>query len=233
MNAIVTGGTKGIGKAVIMELAANGYHVSFCSRNESEIQDLLNELEEKYPHLHFHGMKADMENMSDVSDFAEFASKSHGRIDVLVNNAGLYIPSGLLDEQGDIFERQMRVNVYAPHFLSKYFASRMKEQGSGYIFNICSVASINPVLSAGSYSISKAALLSLSKVLRQELMQSGVKVTAIIPGSTLTDSWSGTDIPAERFILADDIAQSISSCLNMSAGANVEEIVIRPLKGDI
>lgn len=233
MNAIVTGGTKGIGRAVIMQLAANGYHVSFCSRNESEIQNLLTELEEKYPQQHFHGMKADMENMSDVSDFAEFAAQAHGRIDVLVNNAGLYIPSGLMDEPGDILERQMKVNVYAPHFLCKYFASGMKEQGGGYIFNICSIASLNPVLSAASYSISKAALLSLSKVLRQELMQSGVKVTAIIPGSTLTDSWSGTDIPAERFILAEDIAQSISSCLKMSAGAAVEEIVIRPLKGDI
>lgn len=233
MNAIVTGGTKGIGRAVIMQLAANGYRVSFCSRNESEIQNLLSELEERYPQQHFHGMKADMENMLDVSDFAEFASQSHETIDVLVNNAGLYIPSGLLDEPGDILERQMRVNVYAPHFLSKYFASRMKKQGSGYIFNICSVASMSPVLSAASYSVSKAALLSLSKVLRQELMHSGVKVTAIIPGSTLTDSWSGTDIPEERFILADDIAQSILSCLKMSAGANVEEIIIRPLKGDI
>lgn len=233
MNAIVTGGTKGIGRAVIMQLAAKGYHVSFCSRNESEIQSLLNELEEKYPRQHFHGMKADMESTSDVSDFAEFAARSHDTIDVLVNNAGLYIPSGLFNEDLDILERQMKVNVYAPHYLSKFFASIMKNQGRGYIFNICSVAGLNPVLSAGSYSISKAALLSLSKVLRQELMQSGVKVTTIIPGSTLTDSWSGTDIPEERFILADDIAQSISTCLEMSAGANVEEIIIRPLNGDI
>lgn len=233
MNAIVSGGTKGIGKAAVMHLAANGYNVSFCSRNEEEIQNLLIELEESYPDLHFHGMKADMEKMEEVIDFAEFASKAHDTIDVLVNNAGLYIPSSLLSEDEGILERQMRVNVYAPHFLSKFFASRMMKQGKGYIFNICSVAGLNPVLSAGSYSISKAALHSLTKALRQELLNFGVKVTAIIPGSTLTDSWSGTDIPSERFILADDIALSIISCLQMSAGANVEEIIIRPLKGDI
>lgn len=233
MNAIVSGGTKGIGRAAVMHLAAIGYNVSFCSRKEGEIQELLLELEEKYPHLRFHGMKADMENMAEVRDFAEFAFKSQGTIDVLVNNAGLYLPSGLLNEGDDSLERQMKVNVYAPHFLSKFFASLMKKQGKGYIFNICSVASLNPVLSAGSYSISKAALLSLTKTLRQELMSSGIKVTAIIPGSTLTDSWTGTDIPSDRFILAEDIAMSIVSCLQMSAGANIEEIIIRPLKGDI
>jgi short-subunit dehydrogenase len=233
MNAIVSGGTKGIGRAAVMHLAAIGYNVSFCSRKEGEIQELLLELEEKYPHLRFHGMKADMENMAEVRDFAEFAFKSQGTIDVLVNNAGLYLPSELLNEGDDSLERQMKVNVYAPHFLSKFFASLMKKQGKGYIFNICSVASLNPVLSAGSYSISKAALLSLTKTLRQELMSSGIKVTAIIPGSTLTDSWTGTDIPSDRFILAEDIAMSIVSCLQMSAGANIEEIIIRPLKGDI
>ncbi|WP_276363057.1 SDR family oxidoreductase [Daejeonella sp. H1SJ63] len=233
MNAIVSGGTKGIGRAAVMHLAAIGYNVSFCSRKVGEIQELLLELEEKYPHLRFHGMKADMENMAEVRDFAEFAFKSQGTIDVLVNNAGLYLPSELLNEGDDSLERQMKVNVYAPHFLSKFFASLMKKQGKGYIFNICSVASLNPVLSAGSYSISKAALLSLTKTLRQELMSSGIKVTAIIPGSTLTDSWTGTDIPSDRFILAEDIAMSIVSCLQMSAGANIEEIIIRPLKGDI
>ncbi|MFA5243828.1 MAG: SDR family oxidoreductase [Pedobacter sp.] len=233
MNAIVSGGTRGIGKSVVMHLAANGYNVSFCSRNEEEIQKLLLELEEKYPNLHFHGMRADMEKMADVIDFAEFAGKAHDTIDVLVNNAGLYLPAEFLNEDADVLERQMKVNVYAPYFLSKFFASLMKKRGKGYIFNICSVAGLNPVSHAASYSISKAALLSLTRALRQELMTSGIKVTAIIPGSTLTDSWSGTDIPSERFILAEDIALNIISCLQMSAGANIEEIIIRPLKGDI
>lgn len=145
MNAIVSGGTRGIGKSVVMHLAANGYNVSFCSRNEEEIQKLLLELEEKYPNLHFHGMRADMEKMADVIDFAEFAGKAHDTIDVLVNNAGLYLPAEFLNEDTDVLERQMKVNVYAPYFLSKFFASLMKKQGKGYIFNICSVAGLNPV----------------------------------------------------------------------------------------
>jgi 3-oxoacyl-[acyl-carrier protein] reductase len=233
MNAIVTGATKGIGRAVVKHLAANNYNVVLCARNEKELDALLAELRETYPKLSFYGMKADMEYMSEVKEFADFSLKRLGSVDVLVNNAGLYIPSELLLEEELSLERQMKVNVYAPHYLSKFFTESMKMRSAGHIFNICSIASINPVISAGSYSISKAALLSLTKVLREALMPFGIKVTAILPGATLTDSWSGTTLPSERFVSPDDVAANIINCLQMSAGANVDEVIIRPLKGEI
>lgn len=233
MNAIVTGATKGIGRAIVLHLAANNYNVALCARNGEQLKILINDLSETYPRLRFYGMEADMENNSDVMGFAEFADKNLGSADVLINNAGLFIPSDLMTEEDSALERQMKVNVLAPHFLSKFFAAKMISKGSGHIINICSVASIDPVIRAGSYSISKMALLGLTKVLREELMPFGIKVTAILPGATLTNSWSGTDLPPERFILADDIARSIISCLQMSPGANVDEIILRPLKGEI
>ena len=233
MNAIVTGATKGIGRAVVRHLAANNFNVILCSRNQKELDAFLDELRETYPKLSFYGMKADMEYMSEIKEFADFSLKSLGSVDVLVNNAGLYIPSDLLQEEESSLERQMKVNVYAPHYLSKFFAESMKTKSAGHIFNICSIASINPVISAGSYSISKAALLSLTKVLREALMSFGIKVTAILPGATLTDSWSGTTLPSERFVSPDDVAANIINCLQMSAGANVDEVIIRPLKGEI
>lgn len=233
MNAIVTGATKGIGRAVVKHLAANNYNVVLCARNVKELDALIDELRKTYPKLSFYGMKADMESMSEVKEFADFSIKSLGSADVLVNNAGLYIPSELLQEEESSLERQMKVNVYAPHYLSKFIAENMKLKSSGHIINICSMASINPVISAGSYSISKAALLSLTKILRETLMPFGIKVTAILPGSTLTDSWSGTTLPSERFVSSDDVAASIINCLQMSAGANIDELIIRPLKGEI
>ena len=233
MNAIVTGATKGIGRAVVRHLAANNYNVVLCARNQKELDAFLGELRETYPKLSFYGMKADMEYMSEIKEFADFSLKSLGSVDVLVNNAGLYIPSDLLQEEESSLERQMKVNVYAPHYLSKFIAESMKMKSAGHIFNICSIASINPVISAGSYSISKAALLSLTKVLREALMSFGIKVTAILPGATLTDSWSGTTLPSERFVSPDDVAANIINCLQMSAGANVDEVIIRPLKGEI
>ena len=233
MNAIVTGATKGMGRAIVMELAANNYNITFCARDEKEVQALLDDLRRNYPDLRFFGMRADMEESSEVSRFAEFAEASFGRVDVLINNAGLYIPSELMKEDERCLERQMQVNVFAPHFLAKFFAAKMIGQGKGHIINICSIASLEPVIRAASYSISKMALLGLSKALREELRPAGVKVTAVLPGSTLTDSWSGTNLPSDWFILSEDIAKSIMNCLQMSSGANIDEIIIRPLYGKV
>jgi 3-oxoacyl-[acyl-carrier protein] reductase len=233
MNAIITGATKGIGRAIVMELAANNYNIIFCARDEKEVQILQNELTSKYSHLQFFGMRADMEESSDVRDFAEFAIGSVGHVDILINNAGLYIPSGIIEEDAECLQRQMQVNVFAPHYLSKFFASRMIEAGKGHIVNICSIASLEPVVRAGSYSVSKTALLGLNKALREELRPAGIKVTAVLPGSTLTDSWTGTELPKDWFILPEDVAKSIINCLQMSSGANIDEIIIRPLYGKI
>jgi short-subunit dehydrogenase len=76
-------------------------------------------------------------------------------------------------------------------------------------------------------------MLGLTKALREELRPAGVKVTAVLPGSTLTDSWSGTELPKDWFIISEDIAKSIINCLKMSPGANIDEIIIRPLYGKI
>lgn len=233
MNAIVTGATKGMGKAIVMQLAANNYNIIFCARDENEVQALLEELKKSYPGLKFFGMRADMEESSQVKEFAEFAEKSLGHVDVLINNAGLYVPSELMNEDERCLQRQMQVNVYAPHFLSKFFAAKMIGQAKGHIINICSIASLEPVIRAGSYSISKMALFGLTKALREELRPAGVKVTAVLPGSTLTDSWSGTSLPSDWFILSEDIAKSIMNCLQMSSGANIDEIIIRPLYGKV
>ncbi|MES3018100.1 MAG: SDR family oxidoreductase [Bacteroidota bacterium] len=233
MNAIVTGATKGIGRALVMHLAANNYNVALCSRNDSEIQIFLNELSDKYPDLSFYGLAADLEKQDEVNTFAQFVLKNLGTANVLVNNAGLFIPSGLMEEADNTLERQMNVNLYTPHFLSKFFVKHLVGDSQGHIFNICSIASVAPMISCASYSVTKAALLSLTKLLREELIPSGIKVTAVLPGATLTDSWSGTSLPSERFVLADDVAKAVLNCLSMSPGANVDEIIIRPLKGEI
>lgn len=233
MNAIVTGATKGIGLAIAKHLAANNYNLALCARDIDELQHLKSSLEKQYSKLTIIVRATDCEKPEEVSSFADFVDKSFPFVDVLINNAGLFIPSRLIDETVDVFQRQMQVNVFTPYFLCRYFGAKMQHAAKGHIINICSISSIKPTVSAGSYSISKMALLGLTRVLRDELMPDGVKVTAVLPGSTLTSSWAGTSISPERFIDADDIARSIIACLSMSAGANVDEIIIRPLKGDI
>ncbi len=106
----------------------------------------------------------------------------------------------------------------------------MLAEQTGQIFNMCSIASIMPY---GAYAVSKHALLGFSRVLREEVKDKGVRVTAVMPGATYTASWDGTDLPQERFMKAEDIAQSLWDIYQLSQQTVVEEIVLRPQLGDI
>jgi 3-oxoacyl-[acyl-carrier protein] reductase len=219
MNAIVTGATKGIGKAIAIKLARSGYDLELASLEE-ELAD---------SGVRIFSMAVDCSRKDQLYDFCEQTKAMFGYVDVLVNNAGSFIPGLLLDEDDSIFENQLELNLNAAYYLSKYFGKIMRSRGKGHIFNICSVASKEIVENAGSYSVTKSALLSLNNVLRQELSKYNVNVTAILPGSTLTPSWEGTTIPAERFVQPEDIASSLYTILSLSSGVNVDEITIKPL----
>ena len=109
----------------------------------------------------------------------------------------------------------------------------MKRLKKGYIFNMCSIASIKAYANGGSYGISKFALYGMTKVLREELKEFNIKVTAVLPGATLTASWEGVDLPEERFIKVEDIAELIWTTYRLSDRTVVEDLVIRPQLGDI
>jgi short-subunit dehydrogenase len=109
----------------------------------------------------------------------------------------------------------------------------MKDRRRGHIFNMCSVASLFAYPNGGSYSITKFALLGFTKVLREELKPYGVRVTSVMPGATLTASWQGTDLPDERFMRVEDVAETIYAAYSLSQQSVVEEIVLRPQLGDI
>jgi short-subunit dehydrogenase len=233
MNAIITGASKGMGKAIALRLAAEGYNLAICSRNQRELDGCLSEIKHLHPSVDVVGLQTDCADSAQLARFANFVQQHFDVVDVLINNVGTFIPVRILDEGDDVLESQMKLNLNAAHYLCKIFGRQMRRQQHGHIINICSVAAIKPVVSAGSYTVTKFALLGLTRVLREELMLHNVKVTAILPGSTLSDSWAGTDIPPERFVLVEDIASAVFNCLTMSTGCNIDELVIRPAKGDI
>lgn len=228
MNAVITGATRGIGKAIAIKLAESGYNLAVCSRNESELTALAEEL--KYTGVSVFSYVADLGIKTAVYAFCEAVKEKMPELNVLVNNAGIFMPGTLLDEADDALEKQLNLNLLAPYYLSKYFGKMMRTQRSGHIFNICSVASKEIVTNAGAYSVTKSALLSLNDVCRAELAEYNVKVTAILPGSTLTSSWEGTEIPAERFVQPEDIANTLYTILNLSDGVNVDEVTLKPIQ---
>jgi len=233
MNAIITGATKGMGKAIAFKLAEAGYNLIICARNEAEIKAFSKDVTVSFPSISVNGLATDCSDPAQVKRFSDFVQQHFDLVDVLINNVGVFFPASVLEEDDSVFHNQLQINYLTAYHLCKVFGRRMRDAKKGHIINICSIAAINPVVQAGSYSVTKAALLHLTKVLRLELMAHKVKVTAIHPGSTLTSSWDGTDIPAERFIAANDVADAVLCCLKMSVGANPDELIITPSEGNI
>lgn len=233
MNIIITGASKGIGKAIASLMASKGANMVLCSRNYEELLQLKKQLEMDYPSTKILIESVDCSKKDDIISFAERSLNTLGHVDVLINNVGMFKPASILDEDNDALEMHMNVNLYAPYFLYKKIGKSMREHKSGTIINICSIASKEIIVGAGSYCVTKAALLSLNNIMREELKKHDVKVTAILPGSTFTSSWEGTSIPQEEFVQAEDIAAAVNSVLMLSKGANIDEIIIKPLHGQV
>lgn len=232
MKIIITGATKGIGRAIAEKFAAEGFDLAVCARTEADLAILKKEIREKFD-VEVLTRPTDMRSKTDVLAFADFVKKHWGSVDVLVNNAGIFIPGEICHEEDGALEKMMETNLYSAYHFTRAILPLLLKKGSGHIFNMCSIASIIAYPNGGSYSISKFALLGFSKVLREELKTKGIKVTAILPGATWSDSWAGVDLPESRLMEANDIAIAVWSAWQMSPSAVVEEIVIRPQLGDL
>ena len=143
------------------------------------------------------------------------------------------MPGQIQNEEDGVLESQIEANLYSAYHLTKAILPDMQKCNSGHIFTICSTASITAYTAGGSYCISKFALLGFTKVLREELKTQGIKVTAVLPGATLTPAWDGVNLPDSRFIPAEDVANTLFAASQMSASTVIEEILIRPQLGDI
>lgn len=232
-TVLITGITKGIGRALAELFAEEGFNIAGCARNEKELNTFKAELWNKYENQRFLLASVDISDKIAVQAFASDVLTEFETIDILINNAGMYIPGSILQEDDGVFETQIQTNLASAYHLTREIVPTMKNRKHGYVFNICSTASITAYANGGSYCISKYAMLGMTKVLREELKEHNVNVTAILPGATLTSSWNGTDLPESRFILPKDVAETIWSIYNLSGNTVVEEVVIRPQLGDI
>ena len=231
MNVIISGATKGLGLALVELFAAKGFNIAFCARSSEDVQALQESLKSRYPELDFIAQTADMSVKNDIIAFATTIKKHWDKVDVLINNAGVFIPCLLSEPNtGDAFEKMMDTNLYSAYYLTQEILPLMLPHKSGNVFNMCSIASFMPY---GAYAVSKHAMLGFSKVLREEMKDKGIRVTAIMPGATYTPSWEGSPLPEERFMKAEDVAEAIWGCYNLSPRTVVEEIILRPQLGDI
>lgn len=233
MNVIITGGTKGIGRAILNLFFDKGANVAFCARNQSDIDLLKSELLDIDPNRQVIGMSVDVSDSDQLKEFNLEINRTWSHIDVLINNAGVFLPGEILKEENGALEFMIETNLYSAYRLSRLVAPTMIQQSRGHIFNICSIASLIALPNGGSYTISKFAMLGFSKVLREELKPTGVKVTSVLPGATWSNSWAGVELPQERLMEAVDIAKQIWAAYDTAPSAVIEEIIIRPQLGDL
>lgn len=232
-KVVITGATKGIGRALALLFAKNGHDLAICSRHQEDLYSLSDELKNIQPSIEIIALATDVSQKEAVEKFAETILNQWKSIDILINNAGVFIPGSIHDEPEGNLEKMIHTNLYSAYHLTRKLLNAMIPNKRGYIFNVCSIASFMAYSNGGSYAISKFALLGFSKCLREELKSHNIKVSAVMPGATFTDSWSGVEIPEDRFIPAEDIAAIIYNTTLLSDRTVVEDIVIRPQLGDL
>jgi NADP-dependent 3-hydroxy acid dehydrogenase YdfG len=229
MYAVITGGTKGIGRSIIAELASVCQLMVTCSRNDRDLELLVSEYR---PGLII-GYKTDLSISAERHNFVNQVLK-HGVPDVLINNAGVFLQDNLTEIfPGNNFEQMLQLNFYSTMEPTQMLLPHLISKASGHIINVCSVAGTQLYMDSASYTMAKTLQLTYSRMLREYLKDKGVKVTSLIPGATLTDSWAGVDLPQNRIIDPDDIARVVKMCISLGESANIEEIVVRPSKGDL
>ena len=186
-KAIVTGGTRGIGFAVVQTFLRNGASVALFGSRQETVDKALAALKAENPDWEVIGMAPDLTDYAAVdAAFAE-VEKAFGRIDILVNNAGISAREPLYDYTPEAFEKMMRLNVSAVFNGCRAVAPRMKAQGGGSIINTSSMVSLYGQPSGVGYPTSKFAVNGMTRSLARELGRDNIRVNAVAPGVTRTD----------------------------------------------
>lgn len=231
--ALITGGSRGIGKALAYALAADGYDLSLVARSTNSLESVAKDITDMHG-VQVVSIACDLSEPSDIPSIIEKTTNTFGKIDILVNNAGVG-GKGTLDVSVDKFDELYSVNLRAPFILMKHTVPVMLDQGSGMIVNISSRAGKVGFEEWGAYGAGKFGLVGLTDSVYRELAKKGIKVTTICPGWTDTDmarDGGSADTDFDQMIKVDDIAETVRWLLKLSPTACVREIFIDP-RGDV
>ncbi|MDP4148965.1 MAG: SDR family oxidoreductase [Bacteroidota bacterium] len=233
MNVIITGASRGLGKAIAEKFAGAGDRLFLSSRQESALNKTINALSAQFPNSSVSGKAFDLSVSDQARQFGRWVLDAGFIPDILVNNAGSFQPGSVYDEADGVLEELMAINLYGAYHLTRTLLPAMMKEKKGHIFNICSIASLQAYPNGGAYSITKFALAGFSRNLREEMKRYGIKVTAIFPGAAFTDSWAGSGIDPGRIMESADVAAMLFAASRLSPQATVEDIVLRPQLGDL
>lgn len=225
--AIVTGAGRGIGRSIALTLARNGVRVSLAARTEAELQAVQSEIES------FGGQAASFP--TDVSREAEVISlvrntvERFGRLDILINNAGIGIFGPLVETTTEQWDRIMAINARGPFLLCREAIPYLKKQEQAFIINIASVVGVKGYVNQAAYSASKHAVMGMTKALAKEVQSDGIRVHAICPGGVDTQLLSQARPDLDRAVLMqpEELADIVLFLVTRQGNAVMDEIHVR------
>lgn len=231
---VVTGASQGIGAAIARVFATKlpGCRLALVARSEKNLTGIAAACRklgagaaEVFP--------CDVTDVPSVSKMAEAVLRRFQRVDVLINNAGVFRAAPFLETSVEEFDAMVAANLRSVFLVTRQFLPSMVERGRGDIFNMSSIAGLGAYPNSAAYCAAKFAVTGLTKVLREELKITGIRVTAVHPGATFSPSWKASGVKEERIMPAEDVARVFFDIYSLGRGTVVEEIVLRPQLGDL
>jgi NADP-dependent 3-hydroxy acid dehydrogenase YdfG len=230
---VITGASQGIGAAIARSFASGvaGVKLALVARNALKLSGVARECAalgaapEVFP--------CDVSDEASVAEMERAVRRRFGAVDVLVNNAGKYLGAPFLSTTVAQFDGTLAANLRSLFLVSRAFAPAMVLRRRGDIFNMGSVAGITALPGAPAYVAAKFGVAGLSKAMRAEFKDKGVRVCCVHPGATVSPSWRGSGVPGTRMMPAEDVASAFLALYRMTRRTVVEEIVLRPQLGDL
>ena len=225
--ALVTGAGKGIGKAIVLALAAEGAHVGLMARTEKDLQAVAAEAKSLGVEVAY--ALADVSNRKEVEEGVAKLRKELGAIDILINNAGTGTFGKFLELEPEVWEQQIKINVFGVYYTTRAVLPEMIERQTGDIVNISSTAGKTGAAITSAYSASKFAVFGLSESLMQEVRKHNIRVTALAPSTVVTDLAYSADLikgDPQRMMQPEDFAELIIAQLKLNRSVFVKEASI-------
>jgi NAD(P)-dependent dehydrogenase (short-subunit alcohol dehydrogenase family) len=226
--ALVTGGSRGVGRAIAHRLAMLGAAVAICGRDRAALERVAAELEKLGARAFFH--ITDVTNSKQVSALVAEADAALGSINILVNNAGIGLFGPAHEKTEADWDRVVNTNLKGVFLVSRAAVPSMIRRGSGDIINISSLAGRNTFAGGGIYCASKWGLMGLSGCMMEDLREHGIRVSVVCPGSVATEfAGSGPKNPAKA-LSPDDVAHAVQAIVTQRPGSVLSEIQLRTLR---
>lgn len=236
--AIITGASQGIGHAIAHHLAQHGMHLVLCARSLEKLTALARELAESYPETQTLPLVCDVQDSAQVQRVVDETLKTFGKINVLINNAGVALRVGLFQETTiEEIDRTIDTNLKGAMYFMRAVLPIQIQQGGGTIINVNSIAGQTAYPFWSVYDASKFGLKALTEAVAEEQRSNNIRVMGIYPGAVRTEIWQGMhleELPdAKKMLTSDDVAEAVVYMLSQPQNVFVQDLTIVPLKSAV